>query len=147
MRPVKTIREMPYNSSSPTPLPPRELRVLLSEADMADKQALAARADSFASYHQRLAHDVVAAVASEPVETEEEEWVTAVRPGGSGRGSQRGGGTQPQRGDGKKKAGRGGGGKQSGGRRANWSAGLCYKHARYGAAAHSCLAPCSWSEN
>jgi hypothetical protein len=32
---------------------PRELRVLLSEADMQDKQALGARADSFAAYHQK----------------------------------------------------------------------------------------------
>jgi hypothetical protein len=36
----------------------RELRILLSEADMADKQALGARADSFAAHNSKLAHDV-----------------------------------------------------------------------------------------
>jgi hypothetical protein len=43
---------------------PGELGVLLSEADMADKQALAARADSFAVNHQRLSQDIDAAVAA-----------------------------------------------------------------------------------
>ena len=40
---------------------PRELRILLSEADMADKQALGARADLFAAHNSKQAHDVVAA--------------------------------------------------------------------------------------
>jgi hypothetical protein len=43
---------------------PRELRILLSEADMADKQALGARADLFAAHNSKQAHDVVAAVAA-----------------------------------------------------------------------------------
>ncbi len=90
---------------------------------------------------------MVATVASEAVEPEDEEWVAVVRPSNSGRGSQRGGATQPQHDNGRKKAGRGGGGKQSGGRRANWSAGLCDKHARYGAKAYDCQAPCTWTEN
>jgi hypothetical protein len=41
---------------------PRELRILLSEADMADKQALGARADLFAAHNSKQAHDVVATV-------------------------------------------------------------------------------------
>jgi hypothetical protein len=46
---------------------PRELRILLSEADMADKQALGARADLFAAHNSKQAHDVVAAVAAAPL--------------------------------------------------------------------------------
>ena len=107
-----------------------------------------ARPDSFAAHHQRLAHDVVAAVASETVEPEEEEWVAAVRPSSSGRGSQRDGGTQPKRGIGRKNAGRGGGKQASGGKAAaGWSAGLRYKHAKFEAEAFSCEAPCTWTGN
>jgi hypothetical protein len=43
---------------------PRELHILLSEADLADKQALGARADLFAAHNSKQAHDVVAAVAA-----------------------------------------------------------------------------------
>jgi len=43
---------------------PRELRILLSEAEMADKQALGARADLFAAHNSKQAHNVVAAVAA-----------------------------------------------------------------------------------
>jgi hypothetical protein len=43
---------------------PWELRILLSEADMADKQALGARADLFAAHNHKQAHGVVAAVAA-----------------------------------------------------------------------------------
>ena len=128
---------------------PRELRVLLSEADMADKQALAARADSFAAHHQRLAHDTVAAVASEPVEKEaEEDWVAVVRPSNSSRGSQHGSGTRPQRGGGNSNGGGNGNGKKKSWRsKPDWSAGLCDKHRRFGADALTCQAPCTWAGN
>ena len=43
---------------------PRELRILLSVADMADKQVLGARANLFAAHNSKQAHDVVAAVAA-----------------------------------------------------------------------------------
>jgi hypothetical protein len=43
---------------------PRELRILLSEAGMADRQALGARANLFAAHNSKQAHDVVAAVAA-----------------------------------------------------------------------------------
>jgi hypothetical protein len=78
---------------------PRELRILLSEADMADKQALGARADLFAAHNSKQAHDVVAVVAavSSSDQEGEETTVAAVRPGvGGGQrgggGGQRGGG-------------------------------------------------------
>jgi hypothetical protein len=58
---------------------PRELRILLSEAEMADKQALGARADLFAAHNSEQAHDVVAAVAavSSPEQEGEETTVAA----------------------------------------------------------------------
>jgi hypothetical protein len=42
----------------------RELRVLLYEVDMADKQALGVRIDPFAAHNSRLAYEVVAAAYS-----------------------------------------------------------------------------------
>ena len=65
---------------------PRELRILLSEADMADKQALGARADLFAAHNSKQAHDVVSAVAAVSLSDQEgeETTVAAVRPGVSG---------------------------------------------------------------
>jgi hypothetical protein len=39
---------------------PRELCILLSEADMADKQALGARANLFDAHNSKQAHDMVA---------------------------------------------------------------------------------------
>ncbi len=90
---------------------PRELCILLSEAEMADKQALGARADLFASHNSKQVHDVVAGVAavSSPEQEGEETTVAAIRPqAGNGQrgggGGQRGGGWR-----GKKKHGRGGG--------------------------------------
>jgi hypothetical protein len=84
---------------------PRELRILRSEADMADKQALGARADLFAAHNSKQAHDVVAAVAAGPSSEQEGEdtTVAAVRPGaGSGQhgggGGQKGGGGSRQQG-------------------------------------------------
>jgi hypothetical protein len=67
---------------------PRELRVLLSEADMADKQVLGALADLFAAHNSKQAHDVGAAVAAGPSSEQEgeETTVAAIRPGaGSGQ--------------------------------------------------------------
>jgi hypothetical protein len=69
---------------------PRELRILLSEAD---KQALGARVDLFATHNSEQDHDVVAAVAAAPLlEPEgEDTTVAAVRPG-TGRGQRCSGG-------------------------------------------------------
>jgi hypothetical protein len=136
---------------------PRELRILLSEADMADKQALGARADLFAAHNSKQAQDGVAAVAavSSPEQEGEETTVAAIRPGaGSG---QRGGGGGKRGGvwRGKKKQGRGGGG--GGGQQASHTlshadqarigSGLCFNHFCYGAKAKKCEAPCTWSGN
>ncbi len=52
---------------------PRELRILISEADVADKQALSARADSFVAQNSKLAHDLVAVVAAVSFQEQEEE--------------------------------------------------------------------------
>ena len=70
---------------------PRELRILLSEADMADKQALGARADLFAAHNSKQANEVVAAVAalSSPEEEGEETTVAAIHPGASSGATQR----------------------------------------------------------
>jgi hypothetical protein len=89
---------------------PRELCILLSEADMADKQALGARADLFAAHNSKQAHDVVAAVAAGPsLEQEgEDTTVASVRPG-AGSGQRGGGGQRGGSWRGKKRPGRGGG--------------------------------------
>jgi hypothetical protein len=128
---------------------PRELRILLSEAHMADKQALGARADLFTAHNSKQAHDVVAEVAAGPSSEQEGEdtTVAAIRPGaGSG---QRGGGGGQRGGSwrGKKKQGRGGGG-GSGHQvshtlthvdQAKIGSGLCFNH--------FCEAPRTWSGN
>jgi hypothetical protein len=136
---------------------PRELRILLSEAEMADKQALGASVDLFAAHNSKQAHDVVAAVAavSSPEQEGEETTVAAIRPGaGSG---QRGGGGGQRGGSwrGKKKQGRGGGGGDgqqvshtlSHAEQARIGSGLCFNHFCYGSKAKRCEAPCTWSGN
>ncbi len=87
---------------------PRELRILLSEADMADKQAweqAGARANLFTTHNSKQAHDVVAAVAavSSPEQEGEETTVAAIHPGAGSR--QRGGGQRGGSWRGKKKQG------------------------------------------
>jgi hypothetical protein len=136
---------------------PRELRILLSEADMADKQALGAKAYLFAAHNSKQAHDVVAAVAAGPSLDQEGEdtTVAAIRPGaGSG---QRGGGGGQRFGNwrGKKKQGRGGGGGSgqqvshtlTHAEQARIGSGLCFNHFCYGSKAKKCEAPCTWSGN
>ncbi len=137
---------------------PRELRILLSEADMADKQALGARADLFAAHNSKQAHDVVAAVAavSSPEQEGEETTVAAIglRAGsghrGGGGGRQRGGSWR-----GKKNQGRDGGG--GSGQQVSHTltpadqdrigSGLCFNHLCYEAKAKKCEAPCTWLAN
>jgi hypothetical protein len=135
----------------------RELRILLSEADMADKQALGARADLFAAHNSKQAHDVVAVVAAAPLlESDvEDTMVAAVRPeAGSG---QRGGCSGQHCGSwrGKKKPGRDGGGGSgqqvfhtvSHAEQARLETGLCFSNFCFGARAKKCQAPCTWSGN
>ena len=126
---------------------PRELRILLSEAEMGDKQALGARADQFWAHNSRLPHDVVAAVRPAAVEQEDDGAVAAVRPG---KPPQRGGSKQKRGGYGG--PGRGGGGRQAThalthAEQARMGTGLCRRHFQFGADAHSCEAPCNWSGN
>ena len=137
---------------------PRELRILLSEADMADKQALGARADLFAAHNSKQAHDVVAAVAAVSLSDQEGEdsTVAAVRPGG-GSGQRGGGGRRGGGWKGKKKQGRGGGAGGGSGQQvshtlthaeqARVSSGLCFSHFCFGPKATKCEAPCNWSGN
>jgi hypothetical protein len=137
---------------------PRELRILLSEADMADKQALGARADLFAAHNSKQAHDVVAAVAAVSLSDQEGEdsTVAAVRPGG-GSGQRGGGGRRGGGWKGKKKQGRGGGAGGGSGQQvshtlthaeqARVGSGLCFSHFCFGPKATKCEAPCNWSGN
>ncbi len=71
---------------------PRELGILLSEADMADKQALGARVDLFAAHNSKQAHDVVAVVAADPLLEQEGEDTTVVEVCTGASSRQRGGG-------------------------------------------------------
>jgi hypothetical protein len=62
---------------------------------MENKQALGARADSFTTHHQRLAHDASAAVAALSLERPEDKPVVAAVKPSSGKGVARGhGGSQ-----------------------------------------------------
>jgi hypothetical protein len=130
---------------------PKELRILLLEADMADKQALGARADLFAAHNHKQAHDVVAVVAAVSLLERKPQWrrfalepavestaagaVSEVVAGGARRSLECGGG--------------------SGSReqvshmvslpeQARQETGLCFSHFCYGAKARTCHAPCTW---
>ncbi len=56
---------------------PRELWVLISEADMQDKQVLGARAYSFAAHYQKLSNDAAAAAAAVSLDDPEDKPVLA----------------------------------------------------------------------
>jgi hypothetical protein len=112
---------------------PRELRIFLLEAE---KQALAARADLFATHSSKQPHGIVAVVAavSSPEQEGEETTVAAIRPGArSGQCGcrQRGGSWR-----GKKKQGCGGGGDSrqqvsltlTHAEQARIGSGLCFNH-------------------
>jgi hypothetical protein len=115
---------------------PRELRIFLSEAEMADKQALGARADLFAAHNSKQAHDVVAAVAAVPLLGHEREdtTVAGVRPG-AGSGQRVGGGGQQESQT------------LTYADQARMETGLCFFHHRFGAKAKQCRVPCTWTEN
>jgi hypothetical protein len=87
---------------------PRELRVLLVEADIANKRVLCTRADSFAAHNSKMSHDVGAAFLSRIVKGRELHGGGSPGAGSSQSGSgsgQQGGASQP----GSKKSRRGGG--------------------------------------
>jgi hypothetical protein len=133
---------------------PMELRILLSEADMVDKQALDARSDLFATHNSKQAHDVVAAVAAVPSSEQEGEdtTVAAIHPGAGGGQCGGGGGQQGGSWRGKKEQGLGGGGQQvshtlTHADQARIRSGLRFNHFCYGAKAKKCEAPCTWLGN
>jgi hypothetical protein len=120
---------------------PRELRILLSEADMADKQALGAREHLFAAHNSKQAHKVVVAVATVSLQEQEgeEPAMAAVRSGASS--GQRGAGGGQQGGSwrdmGKPGCGSGDGSRQqvshtvSHAEQARLEKGLCFNHFCY----------------
>jgi hypothetical protein len=132
----------------------RELRILLSEANMADKQALGARGDLFTAHNSKQAHDIEAMVATVSLleQEGEETTVAAVSPGasrdqGSGRSGQQGGSWRK-----KKKPRHGGSGQQvahmvSHVEQARLETGWCFSHFCYGAKGRTCRAPCTWLGN
>jgi hypothetical protein len=123
---------------------PRELHILLLEADMMDKQALGAIAGLFTAHNSKHAHDVVAAVAASSLQEQgEEPTVAAVRHGASRGQSSCGGRQRGVSGRGKKKHGHGGGGGSGGSgqqvshvvshvKQARLETGLCFNPFSYG---------------
>jgi hypothetical protein len=128
-------------------------------ADMADKNALGNRANSFTPHNSKLAHDMVTVVATVSLQEQEgkDTMVAAARPGASdsqhgASSSQRGGGSQRW----SKKpghSGNSGSGQQqathniSPNEKTRTGSGLCFSHFCYGAKAKQCNALCNWSGN
>jgi hypothetical protein len=133
---------------------PRELRILLSEANMVDKQALGARGDLFTAHNSKQTHEVEAMVATVSLleQEGEETTVAAVSPGassdqGSGRSGQQCGSWRK-----KKKPRHGGSGQQvahmeSHVDQARLETGWCFSQFCYGPKGRTCRAPCTWSGN
>jgi hypothetical protein len=139
---------------------PRELRVLLSEADMADKRLLSGRADQIWAHNVQLHHDTVAVVTADLEGTDGA--VAAVQPARGSHGGRRGvgggrGGQQRRGQRGRGAAGGGGQPRATGAQAAaatpmllaKHSAGLCDSHWKYGDAAFVCNDPgsCRWQGN
>jgi hypothetical protein len=132
---------------------PRELRVLLSEADMSDKRVLSARADQIWAHHAQHHHDIVATVA---VEQEVEDPAVLAIHGTRGRG--RGAGRGRGRGSGRAQQPAAGGGQAAAGgptvgpspaKLAEQASGLCRNHFQHGEKAYYCSKPaaCAWQGN
>ena len=129
---------------------PRELRILLSEADTTNLKLLTDRADAL---HGHM-HEAMAVAAVESLHLEEEYSVQPVRQGGGARRYP----TQPVNppGGAKKKqgteqlaAGNAAAAKQEPeiSRQARLAVGMCLPHWRWGDKARTCIQPCSWSGN
>ncbi len=124
---------------------PRELRILLSEAEMADKQALGARADLFAAHNSKQANDVVAAWPPFLLQNRRERrprWLLFAQEPAAGNAAA----------DSEVAAGGGGSGQQvshtlTHAEQARTGSGLCFNNFCYGAKAKRCEAPCTWSGN
>ncbi len=117
---------------------PKDLRLMLSGMDFADRRALADRADELWTHTAKQHHDVVAAVADE----EQAAHVAAV----SGRGGQGGRANKkpPPPPSSKKAPWKG---KQQVDQKALDDSSLCYYHFMYADEAAKCRKPCAWSGN
>jgi len=121
---------------------PRELKILLSETDTGNLQALAVKADALHA-HAQLEGTVMAVT-----EPEDESTVAAVRSGSNARPP---GGHSGACREGKK-TGSGGRKQQERlepelSRSAHMAAGLCLSHWGYGSDARYCSQPCKWAGN
>jgi hypothetical protein len=114
---------------------PKDLRLMLSGMDFADRRALADRADELWTHTARQHHDVVAAVADE----EQSAPVAAV----SGRSGQGGRASKKPPPPPKKPHGK----KTYVEQEVLEESGLCYYHYMYADKAAKCKKPCAWSGN
>jgi hypothetical protein len=117
---------------------PKDLRLMLSGMDFADRRALADRAYELWTHAARQQHDVVAAVADE----EQAAHVAAVS-GQSGQGGQANKKPPPPL----KKAPWKGKQSSSVDQKALDDSSLCYYHFMYADEATKCRKPCAWSGN
>jgi hypothetical protein len=134
---------------------PRELRVLLSEADMSEKRQLSGRADQIWAHHVQHHHDLVATVAVEQ-ETEDPAVAAVHSARGRGRGAGRGGShgcgggcaNQPPSSSGQAAAGGPTVG-PSPAKLAEQASGLCRNHFLHDEKAYYCSKPstCAWQGN
>ena len=129
---------------------PRELRILLSEADTTDLKVFTERADALHGHMQESS--AVAAVDS--LQLEEEYYVQPVRQGGGARRHPSqpvnpSGGQKKKQGTEQLAAGNAAAAKQEPeiSRQARLAAGMCLPHWRWGDKARTCIQPCSWSGN
>ena len=126
---------------------PRELRVLLSDADIADRRALSERADHLWSHNVRGHTDNVAAVAGDDDDT-----VAAIR-GRSRAVKKKPSQPQqqqqftPQRRQTAASSTTTAAAAPTFDRQAQIDSGKCYYHFVWGSKANRCQAPCSWTEN
>ena len=130
---------------------PRELRILLSEADTTDLKLLTERADALHGHMQ----ETMAVAAVESLQLEEEFFVQPVRQGGGGARRHAPqpvnppGGAKKKQGPEQLAAGNAAAAKQEPeiSRQARLAAGMCLPHWRWGDKARTCVQPCSWSGN
>jgi hypothetical protein len=113
---------------------PRQLRVLLSDEDHADRRALAVKADRLWAHNAQHAHDIVASVSRA---SDDEETVVAVA-----RNQKRAG--QPPTRQVKKTGYRS---LSAADKKAVADSGMCYYHWAFADNAKICRKPCSWAEN
>jgi hypothetical protein len=118
---------------------PREIRILLADADHKDPKLLAEKADQLWGHHSIETGGI-------SVVQEDDGLVAAMRSDhGGGRG--RGGRGNNHRGRGASGGGRAALMESDVSKEARLAAGLCLRHWRYGDQAHVCEQPCAWPGN